>query len=909
MLDRLDREGKRCILIRILIFTVIFGLRGVTFAQNCDKPIHVVVMGSSTAAGMNASVADSAWAFRYQRFLMNLSASNRLTNLAMGGYTTYHLSPSWLVAPANRPAFDPDRNITRALALKPDAIILNLTSNDIAQDFDIEETKINYNRIVSVADSAKVPIWVTTSQPRSLNSSQMITLLKLRDWLRERFGDKCLDFWTGFGTPDGYLLSEFDSGDHIHMNNKGHRILYERVMAKKIHELVCKVTTNPPPVTPVVANFQVEVGWAGSETAFKDLSEGSPTAWEWSFGDGEGSKLQHPKHIYAKAGNYTVKMIASRGSVSSTLVSKTITIQAPAVTLKPNFSVKTAVAGEATQFTDLTEGGPTGWSWDFGDGQGANEQHPKHIYAKAGTYVVKFIASKNGVSSNLISKEIVIEASPVVLKPNFLVKTAVAGEATQFTDLTEGSPTGWSWDFGDGQGANEQHPKHMYAKAGTYVVKFIASKNGVSSNLISKEIVIEAAPVVLKPNFSVKTAVAGEATQFTDLTEGGPTGWSWVFGDGQGANEQNPKHIYAKAGTYVVKFFATKNGVSSNLISKEIVIESAPVVLKPDFSVKTAVAGEATQFTDLTEGGPTGWSWDFGDGQGANEQNPKHIYAKAGTYVVKFFASKATTKSAVISKEVVIESGVKADFTVTVAVSGDTTQFIDQSEGAPTNWLWDFGDGQSSKDRNPIHIYAQPGDYEVTLTASNPKSKNSITKKNTVDDPLVADFQTDIAQSGDTTRFADVSKGRPVAWQWDFGDGQTASVRHPKHVYKQAGKYQVKLIITKPNAPKSTKFQEISVVAAPVITSTITLPLHVQFHLYPNPSAGVFQLRMWLNEQQTVYFEILSEAGHLLHSSQHTGPIGESFVEHDFRHLPAGFYLYRIRTDLHNKVGKMVIHN
>ena len=109
---------------------------------------HIVVLGSSTAAGTGANPIDSAWVNRLQaHFRKNITAGNPdtlVTNLAAGGYTTYHVLPTGTVNPNGMPPVDPARNITHALSLNPDLILINLPSNDITWGISKKTTMDNF---------------------------------------------------------------------------------------------------------------------------------------------------------------------------------------------------------------------------------------------------------------------------------------------------------------------------------------------------------------------------------------------------------------------------------------------------------------------------------------------------------------------------------------------------------------------------------------------------------------------------------------------------------------------------------------------------------------------------------------------------------------------------------------------
>ncbi len=144
-----------------------------------------------------------------------------------------------------------------------------------------------------------------------------------------------------------------------------------------------------------------------------------------------------------------------------------------------------------------------------------------------------------------------------------------------------------------------------------------------------------------------------------------------------------------------------------------------------------------------------------------------------------------------------------ADFSSNVT-SGDAplnVGFTDNGKGA-TSWAWDFGDGNNSKEQNPVHTYSTLGKYTVTLTASNTNGTDSKLSTITVlEKPApvhpVANFIADITEGTAplSVQFADMSTGSPTSWVWDFGDGASATGRNVSHTYRSDGSYTVDLTI------------------------------------------------------------------------------------------------------------------
>jgi lysophospholipase L1-like esterase len=208
---------------------------------NCGRSWRIVVLGSSTAYGTGASTTDSSWVNRYRRYVKSKNVNSQVFNLGIPGYRTYqNLRPDGYVPPINRPAPASGFNITAALALIPDALIINMPSNDAASNYTVAEQKANFEETFRIADSANIPIWVTTTQPRFfMTADQMQNLRDMREWIIDRFGSKSINFWDGIANPDGTVAS-FYYFDNVHVNNRGHEEYFNRMKQECLLDSLCK---------------------------------------------------------------------------------------------------------------------------------------------------------------------------------------------------------------------------------------------------------------------------------------------------------------------------------------------------------------------------------------------------------------------------------------------------------------------------------------------------------------------------------------------------------------------------------------------------------------------------------------------------------------------------------------------
>jgi acyl-CoA thioesterase-1 len=199
-------------------------------APPIDTTKIIVVLGSSTAAGFGASKADSCWAGRLNGKLMADKKGFKVVNMGVGGYTTYHLLPTSTAPKPWRPAVDTNKNVTAALKLKPSLIIINLPSNDIGANFRDEEIMLNYRAIVRVIASNNVPYIITGTQPRNFITTEQRKRLKtLNDKMISGFPGHIADYLRKLSTPSYNIYRPYSAGDGIHLNNSGHKIIYQTI--------------------------------------------------------------------------------------------------------------------------------------------------------------------------------------------------------------------------------------------------------------------------------------------------------------------------------------------------------------------------------------------------------------------------------------------------------------------------------------------------------------------------------------------------------------------------------------------------------------------------------------------------------------------------------------------------------
>ncbi|HZX57552.1 MAG TPA: SGNH/GDSL hydrolase family protein, partial [Mucilaginibacter sp.] len=184
-----------------------------------QKPALVVILGSSTAAGRGANPLDSAWAYRIQGLVNNSGTKAKFINLAVAGYSTYQAMPNGYSV-LNRPDPDTGANISKALSLKPNLVILSFPSNDIANNYSCTEIMHNYSVMVHLLDSAKVQYIIFGDQPRNFsNFNQRCREKTLNDTIRNAYNIHVNDIFAPLSTSTYMINPVYSAGDGIHLNN------------------------------------------------------------------------------------------------------------------------------------------------------------------------------------------------------------------------------------------------------------------------------------------------------------------------------------------------------------------------------------------------------------------------------------------------------------------------------------------------------------------------------------------------------------------------------------------------------------------------------------------------------------------------------------------------------------------
>lgn len=331
---------------------------------------------------------------------------------------------------------------------------------------------------------------------------------------------------------------------------------------------------------------------------------------------------------------------------------------------------------------------------------------------------------------------------------------------------------------------------------GDYDNIFIKSGPCPSTTITTSTILVDP-PIVPGFTHNIDFGCNGDTVTFNNTsTSTGPLWFVWHFGDGYTDTIANPRHIYVSQGVYNVTLLATNRycvdsvSVALNLVHP----------ISASFTPIDTVTCQATPitFNNTSIGTGSSYLWLFGDGTSSTVVNPTHTFTNVGTYTVQLINTDFVPCSDTATTKVFVDSQtVMTVFSTDTTICRGTYMTFDAAftNIGLTGTLWNFGNGDSIKDVNPVlYAYPSPGNFVVSLTATY-RACGTVTQTryvNVLQQPQVSlGANKSICEGSETITLADnVNAGNPMAsWEWNTGS-TTSSI-----LVNTAGTYYVKVSI------------------------------------------------------------------------------------------------------------------
>ncbi len=539
------------------------------------------------------------------------------------------------------------------------------------------------------------------------------------------------------------------------------------------------------------------------EVNFRDMTStanGAITSWLWDFGDGATSTDENPSHVYTSARSFSVTLQVrnENGCVSTLTKTSMIQINTGVLAQFTNESPQTCKPPVTINFQNQSTGtGTVNYHWDFGDGNTSNLLNPSHSYTTNGSYDIKLIVTNSNGCADTMTKQNAVAIGTVdgaFTAPSIICQ----GSAATFTNTSAPSPGSVMWYYGDGSTGNDLTGSHSYANAGSYTVKMVANF-GACTDSASRSITVLAKPAAAFSTADTASCKAPFTVTFNNQSSNAVS-YAWNFGDDSTSTLQNPSHIYNKPGTYTVTLVVTNaNGCRDSFIKTNYINVIRPVASIENIPDSGCVPFTKTFSVSANVADPVAsYAWNFGDGNTSNSASPSNIYTTEGAYNVSVIIVTAggCTDTARATRAIVASNKPTANFSAnpTNTCAKNPITFTNLSTGGGTRWIWEFGDSTRSSLQNPTHQYQDTGYFDVKLKVWKGGCMDSLLMNDYMRiNPPIAKFRINSNCNSPFNRiFADQSIGADE-WHWDFGDGNTSTVRNPTHTYAATGSYTVTL--------------------------------------------------------------------------------------------------------------------
>jgi PKD repeat protein len=396
---------------------------------------------------------------------------------------------------------------------------------------------------------------------------------------------------------------------------------------------------------------------------------------------------------------------------------------------------------------------------------------------------------------------------------------AVAFDASGSTGR---GPLGYIWDFGDGNRSTEPVIAHRFTEPGQYQARLRVLEEGVRPGRGSDMIVpvhVRNAPLAV-PGSDIVVA-PGEVVTF-DGTGSQPSDspiarYKWNFGDGTIAEGAVMQKAYAAPGLYRAVLRVeddSQHPCYFGVETRRVIVNSPPVAEAG--TDQSGVVGQPVVFSAAAsydiDGNIQTYRWDLGDGTITDGANITHTYTVSGQYrvVLSVIDDSGVANNLAIDQMMV---GVNAPpeprisipprpVSVSEAAQLDASASTD-ADGNILSYLWDFGDGAMGEGQIVNYAWTKPGVFKVVLTViddSGTASAMQTTSTNIVIDAApVANAGADQYLTASDVQFdggASVdADGVITSYEWDFGDGATATGQSVRHAYVRPGLYEVALVV------------------------------------------------------------------------------------------------------------------
>ncbi len=548
----------------------------------------------------------------------------------------------------------------------------------------------------------------------------------------------------------------------------------------------------------------------------------TPRSITWNFGDGTTGTGPNPVHTYTTTGDYYVKVKVIYDAPCDSLEATIGPIHAGD---KVPFNgvmdyEKVCVNREMVTYTASGGRPTTEFIWLYGDGtgQGRNTTHIYTVPSQPRKYLVQLIAINNTCRDTLDVQEIFV-AYP---KAKFNYVSTCNSQVVTFENLSEGH-TSATWIFGDGTTLStmDANLSHTYPPNVTEVTCSLAVYNDSTGCRDTLSKVIKFASIdSFKYTLTPQKGCAPLKVLMSAPSDTSVFNYIWELGNGERGFGNNYLATYPAEGQYVVKMFVRYNNGCLIASSQRDTVTVLKAHADFNFDKASGCVPAVFNFRDSSYSNSSpivAHSWLFNNTATASGQTASYSFNALGTYSVRLTVQNQEGCRDSLTKTVSV-SEVKADFDKDLngVCAGKSIKFFNRSSANAVTYLWDFGDGTTSTEREPVHAFPQERNYTIKLTVSDGKGcEQTMTKTNFV---TIKNIHVNFTASPTFKTCPDLITNfqlqAPAGMQfknvfWDFGNGNTSDDNNktPQGVYTRSDSFDVKLIVVDTNNCTDTIFK------------------------------------------------------------------------------------------------------
>ena len=446
-------------------------------------------------------------------------------------------------------------------------------------------------------------------------------------------------------------------------------------------------------------------------------------------------------------------------------------------------------------------------------------------YNDNGVYGVALRVTDDDGGTNVVLTTMAIDNLPPVVTSVTFPSSPSQGNPAAFaataTDVS-GDTVSYSWNFGDGTSATGGAVNHTWSATGVYVVTMTASDEDGGNTVVTQSVTVGNVGPSIDSYTIPSTGIEAGFLSFTALASdigGDPLVYNWNFGDGITSGGGTVQHAYADQGTYLVTLTVTDTSGATSSVTGTVTISNVDPQITSATIPSTGNEAETLLFSATGSDPGTDtltFTWNFGDGTTATGGSVTHVYDDNGTFTVSLLLQDEDGGSVSTSANVAVANVDPQIANVVIPATGGEGMVLPMSAsavdaaGEVLTFDWDYGDGnadtyvlaQGASNSATTHAYDDEGTYNITLIVTDDDGGFDVFNQSVITvanlDPVVSSFTVPSGNEGDVLSFEVVASdapGDPLTYQWNFGDGTTATGDTATHIFTDNGNFTVTMTI------------------------------------------------------------------------------------------------------------------